>query len=483
MTLKAKTLSGLTWSLIDAVASQGITFIVGLVLARLLSPEEFGLIGMVAIFIALSASFINSGFSNALIRKKNCTEEDYSTVFYFNLIAGLLLFFTLFFSAGSIATFFREPQLKEIVRVLSLLLIIESLTIIQLTILTKRIDFKLQTKISIVAALGSGVVALILAFNNFGVWSLVAQKLLYQTINSALLWRWNRWRPRAKFSRASFRELFGFGGKIMVSGLIDTIWRNIYTLIIGKFFSARELGYFSRADNFKQLPANNLNSIISRVTYPVLASLQDDKEQLKRSYRLLIRATMFLTFTLILGMGAVAEPMVETLIGHRWAAVIPLLQLLVFQGMMYPLHALNLNMLQVQGRSDLFLKLEIIKKILAVPTVIIGIIWGIKAMIIGMIINEQIAYFLNSFYSGKFIGYSYLQQIRDILPSFLLALAMALVVYLIGHFSPLSHPANLAIGLFVGALFIFTFCETTQFRDYIYLKELALEKFKPLLKP
>jgi len=478
MSLKQKTVSGLLWSFIDQFANQGITFIAGIVLARLLSPREFGLIGMITVFIAVSESFINSGFSSALIRKKDCTNVDFSTVFYFNLAIGILLFVILFFSAPAIAHFFKEPQLKSIVQVLGIVLIIDSLTLIQRTILTKRIDFKLQARISIIASLGSGFVAIIMALNGFEVWSLVAQRLLRQGLNSFFLWLWNSWKPLLVFSKLSFKELFGFGSKLLFRGLIDTLYRNIYYLVIGKYFSAQELGYYTRADDFKRIPSQNLNGIINRVSYPVLASIQDDKPRLKDNYQKLIRSTMFITFVLMLGMAAVADNMIISLISEKWKPSIIYLQMLCFVGMMYPLQALNLNMLQVSGRSDLFLKLEIVKKLLAIPIIIIGVIWGIKFMIVGMMVNTLMSYYLNSYWSGRFIGYSIKQQVADILPSFGLALLMAVGIYLLGLILPFSSLSLLIIQIFVGTGFVLLFCEVTRFKDYFFIREIVLQKIR-----
>jgi len=476
MSLKQKTVSGLIWSFVDTMAGQGITFVVGIILARLLSPREFGLIGMITVFIAVSESFINSGFSSALIRKKDCTDTDFSTVFFFNLTVGILFFLLLFFSAPAISSFFNEPELTAILQVLGIVLIIDSLTLIQRTILTKRIDFKLQAKISMIASIGSGVVSITMAFYGLGVWALVAQRIVKQGLNSLFLWMWNRWKPLLVFSKKSFKELFGFGSKLLLSGLIDTIYRNVYYLIIGKFFSAQELGFYTKANEFKNLPSQNLNGIIGRVTYPVLSTLQDDIPRLRNNYQKLIRSVMFITFILMLGMAAVAEPMIHTLIGAKWEPAIIYLQMLCFVGMMYPLHALNLNMLQVQGRSDLFLKLEVIKKIIAIPTIVIGVFFGIKMMIVGMMVNTLIAYYLNSYWSGKKIGYSFTQQVKDILPSFFLALTMGVAVYLLGKVLPFSYPVKLIIQIVFGGLFVLVICEVTKFRDYIFAKELVLEK-------
>jgi teichuronic acid exporter len=480
--LKLKTVSGLIWSFVDTMAGQGISLIVGIILARLLSPREFGLIGMITVFIAVSESFINSGFSSALIRKKDCTDTDYSTVFYFNLVTGAIFYLLLFISAPAISGFFNEPELKAVLQVMGIVLIIDSFTIIQRTILTKRIDFKLQAKISVIASTVSGIVAIIMAFSGFGVWALVAQRVINQGLNSLFLWIWNRWKPLLVFSIKTFKELFGFGSKLLLSGLIDTIYRNVYYLIIGKFFSAQELGFYSRADGFKNLPSQNLNTIVSRVTYPVLSSIQDDIPRLRDNYQKLIRTIMFITFILMLGMAAVAEPMIHTLIGAKWEPAIIYLQMLCFVGMMYPLQALNLNMLQVQGRSDLFLKLEVIKKIIGIPIIVIGIFFGIKMMIAGMMVNTLIAYYLNSYWSGAKIGYSFKKQVKDILPSFILALIMSIFVYFLGELLPFSYPVKLLIQVLFGGLFVFVFCEITKFRDYIFAKELVLEKIHSLKK-
>jgi O-antigen/teichoic acid export membrane protein len=475
--LKQKTISGFLWSFIDSFTNLSIQFIVGIILARLLSPKEFGLVGMLTIFIAVSQSFINSGFSQALIRKKDPSREDYSTVFYFNLAVGIVCFFVLYLCAGLIGRFFKEPQLKPLIQVLGFTLIINSFTIIQQTILTRRIDFKLQAKISIISSVVSGVVGIGMAFAGYGVWSLVIKTITMYAITSILLWFWNKWKPVLIFSIQSFKELFSFGSKLLLSGLIDTVYSNVYYLIIGKYFSAQELGYYTRADQFKTLPSSNLTSVIQRVSYPVLSSIKEDIPKLKEAYKKLIRSTMLICFVLMLGMAAIAKPMILTLIGEKWEPCVIYLQLLCFVGMFYPLHALNLNMLQVKGRSDLFLRLEIIKKSLAIPIIIIGIIWGIKVMILGMIVNTLIAYYLNSYWSGSLIGYSFLEQIKDILPSFLLAVCMSSVVFVCGLLIPLSPLPLFVIQLITGVLITIGLCETLHNKDYIYIKDIVKDKF------
>lgn len=474
--LKKKTISGLIWSFTDSLANQGLTFIIGIILARLLTPKEFGLIGMITIFIAVSESFINSGFSQALIRKNDCTETDLSTTFFFNMAAGILFFILLFITAPLVSSFFKEPQLIILIRVLGAVLIIDAFTIVQRTTLTRRIDFKLQTKVSVISTGFSGIVSISMAFTGFGVWSLVAKTISQRMMNSFLLWLWNKWRPLLVFSRRSFRDLFSFGSKLLASGLIDTIYRNVYYLIIGKYFSAQELGFYTRADHFKDLPSKNINNVISRVSYPVLSQLQDDPVKLKAGYKKIIKSTMFVTFILMTGLAAIAEPLVITLIGEKWRQSIIYLQLLCFVGAMYPLHALNLNMLNVQGRSDLFLKLEIIKKLLAIPTIVIGIICGIQVMIFGMWFNTIFAYYLNSYYSGRFISYSMREQINDIIPSLLTSLFMGIIVFFIGLLLPLGSFLKLVIQVIAGGILVLTISELTRNDAYFYIKEIVLNK-------
>ncbi len=279
--LKSKTVNGLFWSALDGFANQGIQFLVGIILARLLTPHEFGLIGMLTIFIALSQSFIDSGFANALIRKQDCTQVDYSTVFYFNFVVSIIIYFVLFFSASSISVFFNEPQLELLLQVFGIGLILNAIGTIQRTILTKEINFKLLMRISIVSSIISGIIAITLAYNNFGVWSLVVLTLSRFGFNSLLLWLWGKWMPNLVFSYASFKELFSFGSKLLMSGLLDATYRNIYFLVIGKYFSSIELGYYTKADQFKAIPSQYLTMIIQRVSYPLLSNIQEEIEKLQ----------------------------------------------------------------------------------------------------------------------------------------------------------------------------------------------------------
>ncbi|MBP3668963.1 MAG: lipopolysaccharide biosynthesis protein, partial [Bacteroides sp.] len=397
--LKQKTVKGVGWSFADNIANQGVTFLVSLVLARLITPEEYGLIGIITIFIAVFNSIVDSGFSNALIRKNDIKEIDYSTVFITNMVLSVVLFIVFFFLAEPIADFFSQPLLKPLTQVMGSIVIINAFAIVQRTILTKNIDFKTQTKASVISSVVSGIVGMAMAFMGYGVWSLVGQQLSRAFLYTSSLWLYNHWLPRMRFSWNSFRELFGFGWKLMVSALIDTIWREIYQVVIGKCYTAAALGQYTRAQQFGSVFSSNLNTVIQRVSYPVLSSMQDDKLRMKEGYRRVIKITMLVTFVLMLGLAAIAQPMILVLVGDQWLIAADLLPVICFNMMLYPLHSLNLNMLQVEGRSDLFLKLEIIKKVIAVIPLLMGIFISIYWMLWGSVITGFFAYYLNSYYS------------------------------------------------------------------------------------
>lgn len=480
--LKEKTLTGLFWSFVDNFTNQAIQFIVGIVLARILSPNDFGLIGMLTFFIAISQSLIDSGFSQALIRKQNCSDADYSTVFYFNFIIGISIYFILFFSSGLISSFFEQPQLFDLIRVLGLVLIINSVTILQRTILTKNINFKLQTRISVIASISSGIISIILAYSGFGVWSLVAKTLSQQFINSFLLWLWNKWIPKWLFSKDSFKEMFQFGFRLMLSGLLDTSFKNIYYLVIGKYFSAAELGYYTRAQLFSNLPSSNITGIIQRVSYPVLSSVQDDSEKLKQGYRKIIKSTMFISFVLMISMAAVAKSMILVLVGEKWLPSVIYLQLLCFVGMIFPLNAINLNILNVKGRSDLFLKLEIIKKTLTIPVIFVGIYLGIIPMIIGLFIFSLIALYLNSYYSAKIVNYTFKEQILDVLPSFVFSIILGICVIVPTYFIDLKPVLMFFLQIFTGVILFFILVRMFRIKEYYEMKQIVVQRILKFVK-
>lgn len=475
--LRQRTISGITWSIIDNGYTQVITFVVGIILARLLEPSEFGLVAMIAIFVAIAHSFVDSGFSQALIRKNDCGDKDYNTVFYFNIFVSVLFYFILFFTAGLISSFFKNKSLIDIVRVLGLVVILNSFGIVHSARLTKEIDIKTQAKIAAVSNTLSGIVAIYLAFVGFGVWSLVWRSILNNSIRVSLLWLWHKWRPRLMFSIESFRELFGFGSKLLASGLLDTIFQNLYYVVIGRYFSPDQLGYYTRASTFANLPSSNITAVIQRVSYPVLAKIQDNPVTLKAGYKNLIKNTMFVTFVLMLVLAAIARPLIVTLIGEKWSQSVVYLQLLCFSMMLYPLHALNLNILVVKGRSDLFLKLEVIKKILMIPVLWLGVVWGIIPMLIGIIMHSVVEYFLDSRYSGLLVDYDAFQQIKDIMPSFLFGLSVGAILFAIGSIISTSPFILLIVQLTLGISLVLAISEILKLEPYFEIKEIVMTKF------
>ncbi|WP_196888889.1 lipopolysaccharide biosynthesis protein [Aureivirga sp. CE67] len=476
--LKKKALNGVSWSFLDNIANSGITFLVGLVLANILSPAEFGMVGIITIFIAISNSIMDSGFSNALIRKKDATNTDYNTIFIFNLILGTILSLLLFISAPTIGYFFHQKEaLTPLVQGMSIILIINSLGIVQRTLLVKKVDFKTQTKISLIASCISGIIGIIMALKGYGVWSLIAQQISRQSLTTIFLWIFNKWRPAFEFSIESFKELFGFGSKLLISGLIDTIYKNAYAVVIGKYYTDAQLGQYDQAQKFNTIFSSNLTNIIQRVSYPVLCKIQDEETRLKTTYQKVIKYTMIITFACMLGLAAVAKPLLLFLVGEKWLEATEYLQIICFVGMMYPLHSINLNILQVKGRTDLFLRLEIIKKIIAIGPIIIGIFFGIKFMLIGGVLTSFIAYFLNTYYSSDLINYGIGEQIKDIIPSFVVSLIVAFFMWSI---TMLNYPnwATLIIQIITGGTLAILIYELLKLPEYLEMKNIALSIIK-----
>ena len=475
--LKDKTVKGVAWSGIDNVVRFSVTFVVSIVLARLLSPDDYGLIGIITIFTAVCAIIINGGFTTALIRKKNATDDDYNTVFIINFCLSLLLYALVFVSSPLIADFFCRKELVALIRVSSLGMVIGALALVQQTRLTKRINFKTQAQITLLASIGSGFIGIAMAFMGLGVWSLVAQGLSSQLFRTILLWLYNRWIPHLRFSTDSFHELFGFGWKMMVSGLLDTVWKELYQVVVGKFYSPATLGQYTRGKQFSTLFSSNLSYVIERVTYPVLSNIQDDKERLISAYRRIIKVTMFVTAICMFFLGAISEPLLYCLIGPKWHEAAVYLPLICITGSTYPLHAINLNMLQVQGRSDLFLGLEVIKKIIGIAPLSVCVFYGILPMLYTSVLTTAIAYFLNSHYSGKFLGYSSWMQIKDIAPSYGLAIFVALTVFFLKYL-PVSYWIVLPLQIMLGCAVLLCVCQTTKMEEYMEIKRMVEPYFK-----
>lgn len=471
--LKDKTVKGVGWSAIDNVAQYAVSFVVSIVLARLLSPDEYGLIGIVGIFTAVCTTLINGGFGSALIRKKDASDDDFNTAFIVNLGMSVLLYVIIYFCSPLIAAFFEREELVALTRVSSLGMIIGALALVQQTRLTKRIDFKTQTKITLVASICSGIVGILMAALGCGVWSLVAQALSSQLLRTILLWLFNHWVPRLEFSISSFKDLFGFGWKMMLSSLLDTVWKELYQVVVGKFYSPATLGQYTRAKGFSQLFSSNLTGVIQRVTYPVLSDIQDDKTRLVSAYRRIIKTTMFITAICMFSLGAISEPLLYCLIGPKWHEAATYLPLICIAGSLYPLHAINLNMLQVQGRSDLFLGLEIVKKVLFLAPLFVGAYIGVMPMLYVNLLAGVISYFLNSYYSGKFLGYTSWMQLKDIAPSYGLAIIVAFSVFFLKYL-PISNWIILPLQIVIGSSVFLGVCKVSHIEEYQEVKRILM---------
>ena len=472
--LKDKTIKGTVWSAADAFLGQGVTFLVGIILARLLSPDEYGLIGICLIFNSVLMGIVDSGFSNALIRKKDVSDDDYNTMFITNLGISIVLYGLLFASSPIVAQFFGRQELTALVRATGLVLFFNALSITQVTILTKRIDFKTKTKASLISAILSGIVGITMAYTGFGVWALVGQMLSKQLLYTLCLWVLNKWWSSLKFSVASFRYMWSFGWKLLASGLLNNIWNQLYQVVVGKFYSPATLGQYTRSREYANIFSSNLTTIIQRVSYPVLSEIQDDKQRMVEGYRKVIKMTMFITTICMFSLGAVAEPLIYCLIGPQWYEAATYLPLICISMAFYPLHAINLNMLQVLGRSDIFLYLEIIKKVIGIVPIIIGIFVDIYWMLIASILIGFVSLYLNSWYTGKALGYTFWKQLRDIAPSFGIAFAIAVSVFFLKYL-PISNwlilPMQILVGVAVGVFL----CQKAKLEEFEEVKNIVIK--------
>ncbi|MBQ8480860.1 MAG: lipopolysaccharide biosynthesis protein [Akkermansia sp.] len=440
----------MVWSLLGNLSIHLIGFVVGIQLARILSPDDYGMVGMLGIFTAIAGCVIECGMSNALVRKSNRTEADCSTVFYFSVATALLMYIALFIAAPHIASFYNQPELCNLTRVLSLTLIIGALAGVHNTKLTINLQFKRISAISITTAIIGGIVGLSFAYSGWGVWSLAYMQLATYIARVILTWIIVRWVPQRIFSWQSFRELFGFGSKLLAAAIIDQTYNNIRPLLIGKVYSGADLGYYAKANQYASLPATTTTNLIAGVTYPILCKLQQNDDILRDKYRLLIRLSAFVVFPLLVGLASVAKPAIVVLITEKWLPCASLLQILCFALMLNPIHVLNLNLLQVKGRADIFLKLEIIKKILGVIMLIITVPISVPYMCYGAVLISFISLFLQTYYTSKLIKVTFFKQMGDLLPSLLLSIIMGIIVWGVITFLPLSHIFQLAIGIPIG---------------------------------
>ena len=469
MTLKNKAIKGFSWTVFEGIFSQGFLFIVGIVLARLLTVEEFGIIGIITAIIAISSSIVEGGMGSALIRKLKTTSRDYNTVFYSNLAIAIFLYGLILASSYRLSVFFGEPLLDEILKYSGTLLIIHAFSIIQRALLTKNLDFRTQAMVSISASIGSGVVAVVMAYRGYGVWSLVVMSILRPFMNTALLWVFNSWKPALEFSLDSFRELFNFGYKVLVTNLINTAYRNIYYILIGKFFSTQSLGFYTQAEKFQTPFSTNITTAIRRISFPILSKFQNDEAVLKQTFIRFLRYTLLLNFTVMLAIAAMARPIVLLLIGEKWETSIFYLQLLCIPGMLYPLQMLHLNLILVKGYSNLYLRLELIKKAILFPLIFTTVFFGIEAMLYGLVLFAFIEYFINSYYTKKFINYRIKDQLLDMLPFFVIAFGTFLGMFGISLLN-LDLVAMLCLQIFSGGLTFVLINEISKPKEYLEIK-------------
>ena len=470
--LKSKALQGVAWSAIERLSSQAGQFVIGIVLARILMPEDFGLIGMLSIFIAISQSLIDSGMGSGLVQKKNRTDIDFSTVFVFNFFVSILVYAILFFCAPFIADFYEMPQLVLLTRVLTLNIIINSLAIVQRTRLTINIDFKTIAKVNVVSVLLGGGIGISFAYAGFGVWALVFLNLFRTIISVIMLWFLSRWTPSLLFSRQSFKELFGFGSKLLAAGIYAQTLNNIYNIVIGKAYSASDLGFYTKTKQFADITAGTVTSIMQQVTYPILASLQDDRSRMISVFSRLIRMSAFFIFPAMTMLSLLAEPFIRLILTEKWLPMVPLLQWMCFARIFYPLSVINMNILNAIGRSDLFLKLDLSKCPLTVLALIITIPLGVKAMIIGHVVTSFLAFFMNAYLPGRLFGYGPLRQCEDISKIIFATLGMAVVVFFSCR-GINSDIVKLVCGAVTGTASYFLFVYLLRIPEFDEVKQVA----------
>ena len=476
--IKEQTIKSAKWNALERLSIQGIQFILGLIMARLLTPNDYGIVGMVAVFFAISQSFIDSGFSTALIRKPDANEKEFSTVFFFNIVVAIFFYVALFISAPYIADFFNQPVLRPIVRVQAVTLIVNSLIVVQVAMLTIKLDFKSLAKRSVCATLISGLVGVSMAYAGFGVWALVFQNVLSSIINLIYTCWICRWIPRERFNVQAFKELGAFGSKLLASGLIHTIYVHLTTLAIGKFYSPKDLGYYSRGQQIAELPNTTINGVLQTVTYPILAQIKDDDTHLVAVYRKYIKMTSLVIFIFCGILCALAKPFILLLLTEKWLDAVPYLQIFALTCMFDHLSTINLNLLKVKGRSDLCLRLEIIKKIIAFGLLCASIPLGVMAICLSKFIYNQIALVINTYYTGKLFGLGYITQLKDFIPYFFITMLACIPSFLLSY----TYLPNVIILIFGGGISLFLYVmilkKDNNMREIVQLAKEQIIKLK-----
>lgn len=462
--LKHKTKKGIYWTFFNAFATNGLQFVVGIIMARLLSPSDYGITALPAVFIAVANIFISGSFTNAMIRKIELKEEDLSTAFIYSTFVGVVCYAILFFSAPLIADFYEVPVLIPLLRVTALTFIWSPLTTPQNIIMQRKLDFKTLTKIAITTNIIGAIVGISLAFMGYGLWALVASSVISSIVTAVLAWFAVRWLPSTGWSKKSFSYLWDYGNKMMASSLLDTIYGNIAPIIIGKYYSTADLGVYNRAKSYASLPSQQGTSVIQQVTFPVLSKIQNDDVVLATNYRRMLKASAFVIFPVMTLLAALAKPFIVILVTDKWIGSVILLQLLCFSRMWYPIHAINLNLLQVKGRSDLFLKLEIWKKVIGLTVMVCTLPFGLIYFVAAGIASSFISLFINTYYTGKLINVGFIKQMHDLLPTYGLSLLIFCVVLGMNQFvdnlwTQLILGGIVGTGLYLGLAILFKFSE------------------------
>lgn len=445
--LKGKTKKGLYWRFFDQFVNYGMQFCVGIVMARLLSPSDYGITALPAVFMLVAGTIQDGGLGGALIRKPDLTEKDLSTSFYYSICVGIFMYAVLFVAAPWIADFYNTPVLVPLIRVTALGFLWSPLNTPQGVLMKKKLDFKTPAKISVATKAFSAVVGIALAFCGYGLWALVISGVLSSLFSTILNWFAVRWIPKTGWAKSSFKYLWGYGNKMMLSGMLDTLYNNIAPIFIGKYYSPSQLGVYNRAQGYAAMPSQNVTGVISNVSFPVLSQIQNDDERLANNYRRMLRVSAFVIFPIMLMLSALARPLVITMITAKWEGCIILLQIICFSMMWYPIHAINLNLLQVKGRSDLFLRLEIIKKITGLSILCISLPMGLVAFCCGNILSSMISLVINTYYTGKLIHVGYWKQMKDLLPIFSLSFVIWLAIHAVNYFI-----SNMILQIIVGGL-------------------------------
>jgi O-antigen/teichoic acid export membrane protein len=440
MNLKEKTLAGLFWTFSQQFSVQLINFAVQVILARILLPAEFGLIGMLTIFISIGNSLIDSGLTSSLIRTPDASQRDYSTVFFINLAGSFIIYAILFASAPLIARFYEQDSLSAIIRVYTISFLLRAFIGVQTTRLTKEMNFRAQMFMQIPSVIGGGITGILLAYWGYGVWSLVWMNLVQAFLFTVQHWIFTGWRPSFIFDWTCFKYHFKFGYKLTLSGLLNAIYQNLYNLIIGKYFSATQLGYYTRAQTMQMFPVQNLSTALNKVTYPMFATIQEDDKRLKNVYRRLMQQVVFWVTPIMIVLVIIAAPLFRMLLTEKWLPAVPYFQVLCASGVLFPLHFYNLNILNVKGRSDLFFKLEIIKKVFTTIGVFCVIPFGIYGLLYFQVLSSIFSFVVNSWYSGRLIDFSLQDQLRELLPIFLLAIPPGVLSWALDRY--LLQPLN-----------------------------------------